>query len=152
MLSTGERNWEITENYSAWILMILMMCKPESPGLWGFWSLHWSPLSWHGRQKLHCSFAVSSANTSKRLSWVLLFPLNMASSQRQNPYSALAAELWAVQPQVRLKMGVYWECDVKPKYPGLLLSPDLLKGQLLLCPTPMNFTGANEIRSLVLLF
>lgn len=36
-------------------------------------------------------------------------------------------------PRVSLRMGIYWKPVLKPRYPRLLLFPDLLRGQLLLC-------------------
>lgn len=77
------------------------------------------------------------------------FALEHLSSHR--PCSALTAEPWASQPRVSLKMGVYREPDLKPKYPGLLLFPDLLKGQLLFRPAPRDCRGATKNQRFVYL-
>lgn len=95
------------------------------------WSLSWTAPSWHRHQKLHCSYEVCKANTSKGDWAESLFSLWIPSAARS--LTQLLQLKWASQRQVSLRIGIYWKLVLKPLYPRLLLFPDLLRGQLFLC-------------------
>lgn len=111
---------------------------------WSLLTLEAWSLSCVGHRKSQCSYAVCRADTSQKVSAESSFSPWTPSAA--SILIQLSAELTA---QPNLRMGVYGEHGLKPKYPRLSLFPYLFKGLLLLSPAPMNFRGATENQKLV---
>lgn len=82
----------------------LMIHKPESSGLWGFWSLSWSTLQFCSQQCQIKDWVESSFSP-----WT-------PSVARARILTQLLLLNCEPQPQVGLKIDVYWECMNSPFY------------------------------------